>query len=88
MIQKLLKIVMMKWRKFWRIKMYENKIRILEESFRVINDKINDAEKDIKFNKDTLSSLQKQREIIYNELRRIRRLEYEETQRVNLDDDR
>jgi hypothetical protein len=68
--------------------MYENKIRILEESFRVINDKINDAEKDIKFNKDTLSSLQKQREIIYNELRRIRRLEYEETQRVNLDDDR
>ena len=73
---------------FWRTKMYENKIRILEESFRVINDKINDAEKDTNFNKDTLSSLQKQREIIYNELRRIRRLEYEETQQVNLDDDR
>jgi len=68
--------------------MYENNIRILEESFRVINDKINDTEKDTNFNKDTLSSLQKQREIIYNELRRIRRLEYEETQQVNLDDDR
>lgn len=79
---------MMKWRKFWRTKMYENNIRILEESFRVINDKINDTEKDTNFNKDTLSSLQKQREIIYNELRRIRRLEYEETQQVNLDDDR
>jgi len=68
--------------------MYENKIKILEESFRIINDKINDAEKDTNFNKDTLSSLQKQREIIYNELRRIRRLEYEETQQVNLDNDR
>ena len=85
---KLLKIVMKKWQTFWRTKMYDSKIKTLEESYRVINDKINDAEMDTNFDKDTLSSLQKQREIIYNELRRLRRLSYEETQQVNFDDDR
>jgi len=71
---KSLKIVMTKSQKFWRTDMsYDNKIRILENQLK----QLESAE-----NKDK-EQIQK----VLNELRQLRRAQYEESQRVNFDDD-
>ena len=72
---KSLKIVMTKSQKFWRINMsYDNQIRILENQLK----QLESAE-----NKDTEKISQ-----VLNELRKLRKAQYEESQRVNFDDDR
>lgn len=68
---------------------YHAKIRTLEESYRVISDKISLAQKDETFDKEVLNSMKSQQSMYFDELRRLRKLQWEEDhERVNFDDDR
>lgn len=73
---KSLKIVMMKFQKCWGTNMsIENKIKILENEIKQFENgpDRNNVDKMVK---------------LITELRRLRKEQYEETQRVNFDDDR
>lgn len=68
--------------------MYESKIRTLEESYRLIDNKLFHLEKSGKADPEEIKKLQETKTRYLNELRQLRRQEYDDSQRVNFDDDR
>ena len=67
--------------------MSNNRIRILEELFKDVEIKIKKLE-DSKENLQELSKLMETRTTYLNELKELRRRQYEESQRVDFEDDR
>jgi len=68
---------------------YHSKIKVLEESYRVLNKRVESAQQDQSFDKEELQKMISQREKYLSELSRFRKLQWEEDhERVNIDDDR
>jgi len=65
---------------------YTSKIRMLEESYRIIEAQISTLEKSENPDKDKLTKLYENKNKYLMELRELRRLQYEESQRVEFDD--
>ena len=64
---------------------YHNRIKTLEEALRITEDRINNFNGE----NETLSYLKEQKSKYFDELRRLRKLQWEEDhERVNFDDDR
>ncbi len=68
--------------------MYDSKIKTLEESYRLIDNKIFQLEKTGEADTEELKKLQEQKNKYLNELRELRRRQYDDSQRVDFDDDR
>lgn len=68
--------------------MYENRIRHLERLHQDVDNRVDVMEKTGVFNDTNLNTLKKQRLEYRDELSRLRRLQYEESQQVNFEDDR
>jgi len=67
---------------------YTSKIRMLEESYRMIEMQISSLEKSDNPDKDKLANLYESKNKYLTQLRELRRLDYEESQRVEFGDDR
>lgn len=65
---------------------YRNRIRTLEESYRMVQDQIEILEQSEKPDKKKLSELCEYREKYLTQLREYRRAQYDEDQRVDFDD--
>lgn len=64
---------------------YHGRIKTLEEAYRITTQKINSHEGD----KESLNVLREQQAKYFDELRRLRKLQWEEDhERVNFDDER
>jgi hypothetical protein len=63
-----------------------SKIKMLEESYRMIETQISNLEKSDSPDKDKLSSLYETKNKYLMQLRELRRLDYEDSQRVEFDD--
>ena len=86
---KLLKIVMMKWRKFWRHKMYENQIDKLQQQFNNLDTQISVAKQNPNYDPLVIQNMESQRHLMYYEIQRLKRKQWEEdNERVEFDDDR
>lgn len=69
--------------------MYEQKIKMLEESHRLIDNQLFQLERSGSKDSDTIQKLQEQKNKYLNELRNLRRLQWDiDHERVNFDDDR
>jgi hypothetical protein len=69
--------------------MYKERIAKLQQAFDELNNQIAKAEKDENFNKDSLNTMHSQRSMLYSDLRKYTRLQWEEDhERVNFEDDR
>lgn len=68
--------------------MYESRIRHLEKLHQDVDNRVDVMEKTGLFNDTNLNTLKKQRLEYRDELSRLRRLQYEESQRVDFEDDR
>lgn len=68
--------------------MYEAKIKMLEESYRIIDNQLFQLEKTGKADPEQIKKLQQTKTKYLNELRELRRLEYESSQHVDFGDDR
>ena len=69
--------------------MYENRIKHLEESHRVLDQKINTLEKNGLFEDMKMQELKKQRLLLRDELAILRRKQWEhDHETVNFDDER
>lgn len=68
---------------------YTNKIKTLEESYRVLDNKIFALEKNGSSDTEELKKLQETKSKCLDELRQLRRLQWDhDHERVNFDDDR
>ncbi len=68
---------------------YSVRIRTLEESSRLIEHQISNIEKDEVPDRDKIDVLKNKKTELINEIRRLRRLQWEEEhERIRLDDDR
>lgn len=67
---------------------YENRIRTLEESYRLIDNQLFQLEKNGNPTAEALKKLQEKKTQFLDEIRNLRRLEWEDRERVDLDDDR
>jgi hypothetical protein len=67
---------------------YAQRIKILEESYRVLDNKLFQLEKTGEADTEELKKLQEQKNKYLNELRELRRRQYDDSQRVDFDDDR
>lgn len=65
---------------------YRNRIRTLEESYRVVQTQIETLEKTENSDKKKLNELYDYREKYLTQLREYRRKQYDEDQRVDFDD--
>ena len=65
---------------------YRNRIRTLEESYRVVQTQIETLEKTENSDKKKLNELYEYREKYLTQLREYRRAQYDEDQRVDFDD--
>ena len=65
---------------------YRNRIRTLEESYRVVQTQIETLEKLENSDKKKLNELYEYREKYLTQLREYRRAQYDEDQRVDFDD--
>jgi hypothetical protein len=65
---------------------YSSRIKTLEESHRLIDIQISNLEKSELVDKDKLSRLRESRNNYLTQLRELRRLQYEDSQRVDFDD--
>jgi hypothetical protein len=64
---------------------YHNRIKTLEEGYRILESRISDFNGD----NEELSKLKEQKSKYFDELRRLRKLQWEEDhERVNFDDER
>lgn len=69
--------------------MYEQRIKMLEESHRLIDNQLFQLERSGSSDSDTIQKLQEQKNKYLNELRNLRRLQWDiDHERVNFDDDR
>ena len=69
--------------------MYKQQIAKLQQQIKNLDEKILLAESDTNFDKDTLKSMQSQRSMIYYEIQRLNKLQWEEDhERVSYDDER
>jgi hypothetical protein len=69
--------------------MYKQQIAKLQQQIKNLDEKILLAELDTNFNKDSLKSMQSQRSMIYYEIQRLNKLQWEEDhERVSYDDER
>lgn len=68
--------------------MYESKIRMLEESYRLIDNQLFQLERSGKGDPEEIKKLRETRTKYLNELRQLRRQQYEESQHVDFGDDR
>ena len=66
--------------------MYENRIKHLEEMHRILDKKIDGLEKTGAFSDNGLNELKKQRLRLKDELSILRRKQYDEDQRIDMDD--
>lgn len=67
---------------------YTYKIKTLEESYRVVESQIETIEKSDNIDKEKLAKLYETKNRCLMQLRELRKLQYEEDQRVDLSDDR
>lgn len=67
---------------------YDNRIRTLEESYKLVTAQIEVIQQNKSANQDKLKNLLDARDKYLNELRVLYRAQYEEGQEVNYDDDR
>lgn len=68
---------------------YQDLIRTTENKCKAIDHRLYVINKDENFSKDTLLALTEERTVLYNELSRLRRLQWEEdNERVEIDDNR
>lgn len=68
---------------------YTNRIKTLEESYRLLDDQIFQLEKTGSTDKDQIKKLQDTKSKYLNELREMRRAQWDhDHERVDLDDDR
>ena len=65
---------------------YTNRIKTLEEAYRILEAQIKNIEDSENKDKDKLSSLYESKNRCLMQLRELRRLDYEESQRVEFDD--
>ena len=80
---------MMKWRKFWRRKMYENQIDKLQQQFNNLDTQISVTKQNPNYDSLVLQNMESQRHLIYYEIQRLKRKQWEEdNERVEFDDDR
>ena len=80
---------MMKWRRYWRHKMYENQIAKLQQTFNNYEKEILVAKQDSNYDPNKLKNLEDQRHLLYYEIQRLKRKQWEEdNERVEFDDDR
>ncbi len=80
---------MTKYRKYWRNKMYREKIRKLELLVEEQGQKITKMQNDPNRDEQEYMSLNQQRSMTMRQLSELRRLQWEEDhERVNFDDDR
>jgi hypothetical protein len=69
--------------------MYKQRIAKLQQQIKNLDEKILSAESDTNFDKDALKSMQSQRSMIYYEIQRLNKLQWEEDhERVSYDDER
>ena len=68
--------------------MYRNRINELEKLHTSLDNQLFQLEKEGSRNLSLLESLRKKKSDCLNELRHLRRLEYDDRQRVSFDDDR
>ena len=69
--------------------MYRERIAKLQQKFDELNMEIAKAEKDENFNKDSLNTMQSQRSMLYYDIRKYTKLQWDEDhERVNFEDDR
>lgn len=69
--------------------MYENRIKHLEESHRLLDKRIDEMEKSGRFDDAELGNLKKQRLQFKDEIARLTRLQWEhDHETINYDDDR
>jgi hypothetical protein len=69
--------------------MYKQQIAKLQQQIKNLDEKILLAESDTNFDKDALKSMQSQRSMIYYEIQRLNKLQWEEDhERVSYDDER
>lgn len=69
--------------------MYENRIKILTETHRILNDQIDQMEKSSNFTDEKLSEMKKQRLQYKDEIARLVRLQWEyDHETIHNDDDR
>lgn len=67
---------------------YASKIKTLEESYRVVNDQIDVLQASANPDQDKLQKLKETRIKYLDQLRELRRLDYEDRQSVDFGDDR
>lgn len=68
---------------------YRNRLKLLEATYKDLEIKITEAQKDSNFNKDTLIEMCAKRQQLYKDLSTLRRLQWEEDhERVDMDEDR
>jgi hypothetical protein len=67
---------------------YSGRIRMLEESYRMIEVQISNVEKSENPDQSKLAELHETKNKYLIQLRELRRLQYDESQRVDLSDDR
>jgi hypothetical protein len=69
--------------------MYKQRIAKLQQQIKDLDEKILSAESDTNFDKNSLKSMQSQRSMIYYEIQRLNKLQWEEDhERVSYDDER
>lgn len=67
---------------------YSNRIKVLEESYRILESQIITLEKQENPDIDKLNSLRENKKNCLDQLKDLRRKQYEHYQEVNFDDDR
>lgn len=67
---------------------YSNRIKVLEESYRILESQINTLEKQTDPDINKLNSLRENKKHCLEQLKDLRRKEYEYHQELNFDDDR
>jgi DNA-directed RNA polymerase alpha subunit len=67
--------------------MYEAKIRMLEESYRLVDNQLFQLEKTGKADPEQIKKLQEQKNKYLNELRELRKKQYDQGQTVDFGDD-
>lgn len=67
---------------------YTSRIRTLEESYKLVEIQINNLENAEVVDQEKLQRLREAKSNYWNQLRDLRRAQYEDSQRVEFDDDR
>jgi prefoldin subunit 5 len=66
---------------------YSNRIKTLEESYRLVNEQINNLQQSKLVDNDRLKKLTDARAKYFNELRELRRAQYEDSQNIDYGDE-